>query len=396
MFNEVSLHYSHLTVFFYIALGILAMFCFYKSKKSEKSIEIKRSFPNRYLLIWWFVWVFFAVFRLVIPGIGGSDAHSYINFFQNCNSATMTSWYEHVGADLGFKWLTKICRYISSDYKFYFLIIYGFMAYAYIKFVNKFASKKTIFAPFLLTFFLYLRSYSSIRSNMAIALIALGCICIIKKDWKYAYLLGFLAVLFHKSAFIYAACIPFCHFFNKRTLSVKTALTLVTGSALIGRTLQALFLHYATTTDLKGSYAYYASTSIGVSFFDNAWKIAFEQLALALMMLLTHKKIGKDHSEQEQLRLKIIWMLCIFDFMIIPINFIIGSWRGYEYFYLARIVMWGECFYQTTKRMSIHTKQIYSFILIAIFIAWMAFRINATWLDTCLSPYIFEPLGLIL
>lgn len=393
---SVSLHYSPISVAFYVALGCFGMFCMYKAKSSEIRTGSVATFRNRYLLAWWFVWVFFAVFRLVDLNIGGSDAPTYINYFQNCNGATMTKFYEHVGSDVGFKWITKCCRYVTGEYRFYFLIVYGFMAFAYIKFVKDFAPAKTNFAPYLLVFFLFLRSYSSIRSNMAIALIALGCTFIAEKKWKSAYLFGFLALLFHKSAVIYASAIPFCHYFFERKLSIKKALILVIGTSLLGRTMQSYFIEYTMTTDLNGAYGSYASRSIGKSFFDSAWKIAFEQLILAAVMLLTYKKIGKGLEGRLLGRFKIIWMLCMFDFMLIPVNFIISSWRGYEFFYLARIVMWGECLYQLTRNMSLRTKNIFNFVAIFAFVAWMVFRINAMWHDTCLLPYVFEPLRRIM
>ena len=371
--------------------GLLGAFCFYYAKRSERKTGVEVSLKNKYLFAWWFLWVFFAVMRFVNPMVGGTDAPSYIDYFMNCNTGAMKSWYEHVEGDLGFKWLTKICRYVAGEYRFYFFVVYGFIAFAFIKFLKAFTPAKTNVIPFLLTFYLFLRGYNTLRSNLAIALIAIGCIFIIEKKWKYAYLIGFASVLIHKSAIIYAMGIPFCHCFFERKLSIKMAVFLILGSSLIGRTLQGYFIEYAVSTDLNGAYASYAQRSIGVSFFSNAWKIAFEQMVLALTMLLMRKKIGRDHDAKDLTRLNVVWMLCIFDFILIPINFIIGSWRGYEFFYLARLVMWGACCYQLLQHKTLRTRLFLQIMLLCCFVSWMAFRIYSTWEDSHLLPYVFEP-----
>lgn len=389
---SVSMHYSPLSVAFYVSLGLVGMFCIYNAKMGESQTCKEAPCRNKYLFAWWFVWVFLAVFRFVNFQVGGSDAPTYIDYFKNCNGATVKSWYEHVNADLGFKWITKSIRFITAEYKVYFLALYGFMAFAYIGFIKKFTPLKTNFVPFVLVFFLFLRSYNTIRSNFAIALIMSSCVFIAEKKWKWAYLIALSSLFIHKSSVLYAMVIPFCHYFSDRKLSVKTAILLVLGASVIGRSLQSIFLTYANTTDLNGAYESYASHSIGVSFFENAWKIAFEQIALAVMMLLMRKRIGNNHEIQNVLRLKAIWTICIFDFICIPMNFIMGSWRGYEYFYLARVVMWGECLYQLTNSMSLSTRKICNVILLIVFVSWMVFRINATWEDSRLLPYIFEPI----
>lgn len=393
--SSIESYWSLGGALFYIFLGVVAMFAMMYAKKSEVATGSIPSWKNKYLVAWWFIWVFFAVFRIVNMNTGGADAPTYIYYFENCNGSVLTSWFEHVGSDIGFKWLNKICRYLCSDYHFYFLVIYGFMAYAYMLFLNRFCSAKTSFVPYLLSFFLFLRAFVTFRTNLAIAFIAVACVFLIEKKWQWAYLIGIIAVLFHKSAVIYVACIPFCHFFANRKISIKAAVLFVILSSLIGRVLQAWFIQYASSTDLNGAYVAYASHSVGVSFWQNAWKTAFEQMLLAVVMLVMHKRIGLGHSEQERSKFDIVWNLCIYDFMLIPINFIIGSWRGYEFFYLARIIMWGECLYQVLHFVKRDYRLIISASFFIVFVAWMLFRISATWADSRLLPYVFEPFLLL-
>jgi len=389
---DYTVHWSTISAGFYVILGLVGLWGIYCAKQQELVTGKIPTYKNKYLVIWWAIWIFFAVLRLVDWRVGGADAPAYVFYFNNCNDITRISWFDHVEGDRGFKWLNKSIRFIFADYHAYFFIVYGFMFISYIAFLNRFASAKTNFVPYVLGFFLVLRSYNTLRSNLSIALIALGCIFIIQKKWKWAYIIAFSAVLFHKSSVIYVMCIPFCHFFYNRKMSIKMAILLIVTSAFLGRTMQGAFLQYAAHNEMNGAYVSYASRSIGASFFSNAWKIAFEQMVLGFTMLVVKKKIGEGHSEFDKNRLRIIWMLCVYDLMMIPINFIVGSWRGYEFFYLARIVMWGECIYQALKGLNSRGRKLCSFLIFIAFIAWMLFRIYAVYSDSRLMPYIFEPL----
>lgn len=391
MIYDNTVHWSNISAAFYVALGLCCLWCICLAKRSEASTGKLPIYKNRFLFVLWATWTFFAVFRLVDWHVGGADAPTYVYYFENCNSVIRTSWFEHAEGDLGFKWINKTLRFIFSDYHFYFLAVYGFMSYAYVAFLNRFSSAYTNFVPYVLGFFLLLRSFNTIRSNLAIAFIVLGCTFILQKKWKWAYIIGFVSIFIHKSSLIYVMCIPFCHVFFNRKMTVKMAIFFILSSCLVGRSLQSVFLHYAATSEMNGAYAAYASHSIGGSFFANAWKIAFEQIALGVAMLVMRNKIGCGHSEFDKHRLKIIWMLCIYDLMTIPINYIIGSWRGYEFFYLARIVMWGEIIYQFVKPLNKKSRWLISSFALILFVAWMVFRISATWSDSRLMPYIFEP-----
>lgn len=389
---DYTMHWSIPSAVFYVILGFLGMWGMYCAKRQELVTGKTPTYKNKYLVVWWSIWTLVAVLRFVDLNVGGSDAPSYVFYFDNCNGPTKISWFEHVEGDVGFKWLNKSIRFFFADYHVYFLIVYGFIFYAYIAFLNRFSSSKTNFIPYILGFFLVLRSFNTLRSNFAIALIAMGCIFVLQRKWKIAYILAFSAILFHKSSVIYGMCIPFCHFFYSRKMSVKMGALLIVTSALIGGTMQSLFLQYAANNELNGAYASYAARSIGNSFLINGWKIAFEQIVLGMVMFAMKQRIGNCHGEFDKQRLKIVWMLCVYDLMMVPINFIMGSWRGYEFFYLARIIMWGECIHQLTKDMNSKSRWLISFFLLILFIVWMIFRVYATWSDSRLMPYIFEPL----
>lgn len=383
----MSTHWSLSTLIFYLALAGLGCFCFRRTNLySGKTLLF-----DKYVFIWFFIWTFVASFRMVTNKIGGTDTPNYIMFFEYCNNDIYWGWMNHAAADLIFKWINKIVRYISDDYHVYFIVIYSFMSLAYIYFLKRFSPKNTNYAPYVLTFFLFLRSFSSIRSNLAIAFISLALILLCEKRYRSAYVLAIASAFVHKSSALYALVVPFCHIFLRRDLSKKVVIALIIGSSLFATTVQSLFITTFADVDLNGAYASYASRSLGTSFFDNAWKIAFEQMLLGLFCFLNSKKIFNEMKKEEiGLEIKCIWLVCMFDLILIPMNYILSIWRSYEYFYLARIVMWGVILRIMLRNKTRFSRTLITAVVLVLFVAWMIFRINKTWEDTHLMPYVLD------
>ena len=157
---------------------------------------------------------------------------------------------------------------------------------------------------------------------------------------------------------------------------------------------QHYFIIFTSDMDLSGAYTSYAMKSVGTNFLDNAWKIAFEQILLGLFILLYNKKLNiyiNELSENERSKVNIIYLICIFDILLIPVNYTLSIWRGYEYFYLSRLAMWGIILYIATQKVPKKFKPLCSVIIATCFISWMVFRVWSTWESSGLMPYIFEP-----
>lgn len=381
------------SMIFYVILGLIASYTLYCSKKYTK-YNSKWLFNDKYLTIWFCIWVIVATYRLIDFPIGGTDATNYVTFFQICLNNYWPEFFDHFAGDLLFKYFNQIIRLISSDYHLYFFVTYSLMCYAFISFYNEFTPNKTNFTPYVLTFFLFLRGFSSIRSHLSIVVIIFACILLLRQKYKSALFVAFLSAFIHKAALLYAMFIPFYLIFHKRGISLKLTLLLIFASSFLASIFQELFIVYTSDMELSGVYNSYASKSIGTSFLDNAWKIAFEQMLLGLFMLVNHKKLKQYISvlsETGKRKVNIIYMLCIFDLLLIPVNFTLNIWRGYEYFYLARIVMWGILLYIHTMKFSPKLQRGFSFIFLLCFISWMIFRVWSTWETSGLMPYIFEP-----
>lgn len=398
----IQIEWSWSSLFLYVILSLASMWMIYYTKHDERCMGKPIRWNNKYLIIVCILWTFFATFRLVTyNGIGGMDAYDYIEFFNKCNNQTYTTWMLHVGDDVIFKWINKIIRYLTSDYHVYFAIVYGFIAWAYLWFISRFTPIKSSIIPYVLSFFLFWRSMNTLRSNLAIAFIMVACVFLLNKKYYLAYLFAFMAALTHKAAILFALAIPFIHIFKYYKLKTWHIISFIIISFMFGKVFQGLFIQYSQEIDLQGAYGSYASRSIeGEGFMGNAWKIAFEQIVLGIFIVLSSAKIERLKMVSSPLdsdRINIIKLICIFDLILIPINYLLNIWRGYEFFYLPRIVMWGIILYIILYQYKMQKEfaKIFSMVLFLIFLLWYIFRINRMFEPSGLMPYIFEPLQYI-
>lgn len=380
----------------FICLALFGMLCMNNIKAVENRIDKKsKAVADTYTFLWVFVWAFFAVFRLVKFGIGGSDAIDYVYFFENCNAPYDETDYKmyHTGSDLLYLWINKIIRFFTSDYHVLFAILYSYMCYGYIKFLRCFSRKYFSIVPFFLVFYLYLRGYSSIRSNLAICFILRGIVSLVNAKTKRAYLFLILSLLTHKMSIVYSLVIPFCQFYWNRKINIfkiSILLSIVYISCLY---LRIFFIEFASIVDLGGAYKSYAEISQDSGRF--AWINDFGQMLIGIVFLLFSRVIRKDINKMTDIKEKrsfsILWLVCVFDILMVPVNQLMGIYRGYEFFYLARLLMWGYILYLLTRKQDVMLKAIMSTLVFALFVAWFVFRVSHTFEDTCLMPYIFEP-----
>lgn len=378
-------HWSNSSMVYYLILGFIAAWAVYFSKKS--GYPIKSIICNPYYIVWWLLWTISATYRLVGINLGGTDSLYYISFFHRQID-------EHLSSDILFKYYNQFLSFFTDDYHFFFFITYGLIAFVTIKFIDKFCPRKFSAIPFILTFFFFWRGWLSLRSHLAIIIILSGCLLLLKGRWKSALLVAFLSMFVHKSAILYAMVVPFVVIFKKKELKIKYVVILILLSMILGMIFRTYFIQYTSDEMLGGAYTSYVANAMEKSFFENTWKIAFEQMLLGAAILLFLKKVNNyfnSCSTAEKDKMQIIWLICIYDFMLIPINCIMGIWRGYEYFYLPRLIFWSLLTYFTLQMTPKGIRSIVSFLCLVCFVAWMVFRVYNTWEDSGLMPYIFEP-----
>ena len=203
-----SVYFDNFTLILYIMIGIIGGVCI-KLANSNKTVAgtgLSRKELQFYGL---FILIFtsFAVVRQVSYEVGGTDAQSYIELFENVLK------YPGRFADQEqlFLYLNIGVRYLTDDYHIYFLLVYGFIAFAYCYFIRTFCPKDVSYIPFLLLIWPYLKGFNTIRSSLAIAFFLIGLV-MLKKERTWLSVILIIATFFiHRMSLLY---IPFLVFYR--------------------------------------------------------------------------------------------------------------------------------------------------------------------------------------
>ena len=394
---DISSHWSNLSMVFFIILGLYCVWTVTKMKECELRLIHKDVSLYYYMTSFVTIFAFFAVFRLITRDVGGIDAFSYKYMFEHANMSfyQRNEWFLH--NDILFRYFAKFLRLFTDDYHIYFFILYGFNTFAWLLFLKEFCLKRSNYIPCILLVFLYWVSYNTLRSSVALSVFSISLILLYREKLKWAIIIAISSILIHKSLAICVLFIPFYYIFNRVKLNRFRIILLILTIIALSSSFQLFFLNSMSDINTYDSehYASYTRSMMGTSFWDNGWKIAFEQMILGLMMWIFQRKIKIYQltlKQKERRKVKFIWTLCVFDMLCIPINFVLGIWRGYEFLYLARIVMWCTILYLYERKRSNYLKtMIDAFAMIAL-IAWIIFRFWNMWESTGLMPYVFEPL----
>ena len=391
-------YWSYGNLFLFLVMGYLGIFLLKKNKSFENKWHKPSHMKNRYTILWIAIWAFFSAIRLVdTSGIGGVDAPVYKQYFEVINQRNASSLtYQYYHYDVLYKYICKVIRFFTSDYHIFFFIIYSLIAFGIIYFIITFTPSKGCFAPYIVLFYLYLLGHNTIRTHITISLMLLGIALMWKGKEKTGVTFILSCLLIQKASALYVLVLPFIYFYKKGKITIKTGIVLSIVSALVGKIAQNLLVYARLVgIDLQGAYASYAKHNIGVSFFDNFWKIALPQLLLAVFMIIFNKSIRRDMTQSDpliQLRLKMIWILCVFDIITIPTAFILNYWRGYEYFMPVRLVMWCEIIKIIKRKFggTLGTRRFIDVSSYIVFTAWFIFRLYNTYEASGLMPYIID------
>lgn len=380
--------WSTLSVAFYVFLAYIGAFSIKMVKQYEQIRGKRLSNVNRWYRIWGFLWVFFAAFRLInINGVGGADAFAYITYFDNCLNPYY-EMYSHYG--IVWRYICIIIKKIFIDYHLFLFIYHGFLVYSYQKFINEFMPPSRIASPMILVFFIFLRGFNTFRTNVSVALILLAIVYLYQKKYLKVIIFLVLSVNIQVASLIYCAFVPFYYLFKNGRLSLKGFAIISFFVAIAAPFVRDFFINYIGRY-LGHAYLSYAMRSIGHSFFENYWKIAFDQLLLAAAVIIYNKQITnriKNYDTKYSNKVYLIWTMCLFDFSMIPVSFTMSIWRAYEYFYIPRLIMWNEIIDIIRIRYKLKRKNVETIANIA-FIAWLVFRIANTWQDSRYLPYVF-------
>lgn len=387
-------HWSLSTTVLYSVMGFFGSVVILNVQKQDIQIPF---YKNKNYICWLLFWTFIATFRCIEGGAGGNDAGAYYLYFLNSfdiHGYKLTAL-ELYDSNLGFRWYNRILRLISDNQMYFLFVTHGIMLAFVIKFLDYFRFRKMSIVPFFLVVFWYIRGFCTIRSNLATAILLLSLIFLVDKRYKQSIVLAIISFLFHKMMIVYALFIPFYWYSQHKKITFKQIIIAILLLSL-STTLLTTYIFGGNVfgSDFSEHYSNYSDASMEVGFFGNFWKIAFEQIILGVMLLLFQKRIiiaASKMSSLEFRKFQVIWYACLFDCLLIPICSAFGIWRGYEIFYIPRLVMWAILLKVLEPR-SVKLQVLYTILCIGLFYGWFLQRTSAEsfWKDTTLMPYVFN------
>lgn len=376
------------TFFFYILLGLF--FAFIARLSMSKVAGINRYGEPVFKDYWKFAWVgiivftFVAVFRKVNLNLGGSDALGYIDWFLRSKQDTAEDHVHGLFTEPLFHLICRFCRTITSDYHFFFLVVYTIITYSYFLFIKKYAPDKLFFIPLLLMVFPYLKSFCTIRSSLAIAFILLGLVI-----YKKHKILGFITVL--SSVFIHRMCIPFImvipflYFFEKKKKMFSKKTFLLFGIAII-------VVSFVLISIVQTSYMGLVFGGVDSSYTDmtmeqstlDSWPRLLPYALLFLGYFFMFDSIKWDKQK------KTLLYLFLFDLLMMPIAITFNIWRFNEVFYVVRMLGWGVVIYSFNKKYFHGRNLLVNTMIVAAFLVWLYVRIDHEWDELKIMPYILD------
>lgn len=397
------------SIFVYLLMGFFGFFCIKKAMTGNGEVRLfspRVVFPKRYLAYVAFVAVFtfFASFRLVAENVGGADAENYVQIFLQSLNPEFT-YLDRV--EPGYLLYCQAIRLFTDDHKVFFAISHGIIAISYCLFVEKYCPKNGSAVPFVLLVFLYLKSFCTLRSSLAVAVLLLALVYSDKNRW-ISVLLMIGTVFIHRMSIAYAV-FPVFYFLFKKVINRLSGIFLagfVFAFGLLGvfaaRGVQFVISEWQILDALNTSYL---TRNEGVSLFTKIPTLLPHILLFAGMTVFSRK------LEQTETT-KTIKIICCYDLIIFPAALILGFWRANEYLYVARLVMWsmliphGEslvkqlifetefiCRNRIVQKIFKNEQQlacVYRLGVAAAFWVWLIFRIYSEWNSLKIMPYILD------
>ena len=382
-------HWDWLSMLLYIIIGVIGAVCIQNVNKRCILKICKLSSKSSYAYIVWFViWVAFATWRYIGSHIGGMDAPAYIQYFDVCLNPKGYWFADHV--DLLYRVVNKIIRIFTDDYHVLFIVLYGFILISYIVFVENFRFSHMNVAPLILIVYIYTRSFNTLRTSLGIGCVLLSYVYLRKNKNGKAIIFAIASTLFQIASLIYAGFLLFYYLYKKRNVRIEKWIAWILLAAIVGRIGQYIISNYDIPFLSHGAYRWYAVYSqAGQTFFSNYWKISFTQIILGIVMVLMWKPLKREIGSrvpEERNRLEFLRLICIYDIILIPVTYILNIWRGYEYLYIARLLMWAELIPLISRRVSYNGRMVIKIGSVLFFIGWLIFRMYNTWEHSRLMP----------
>lgn len=385
------------TTILYIVMGLVPVWAIYETDK--RVTPYKKWWKNPYFIVWIVIWTIFGGGRLVVPGIGGTDAPAYMQYFESClnPSAVMSGVMWQYNSNIGFRWLNRFLRLFSSN-GYFFIVVSSFLLVACpVYFLSKLRLKAESCIPYFLIVFWFVRGFCTIRSHFAIAAFLIAICLMFENKKKLCLIVAIYAALLHPMVAVYFPFIIIYLVKKNLKIGLKTVTLIFFLSFLIIIPIKTFFLqNISIFGDFSEHYEGYVHLD-GNGFFDNAWKLAFEQLVLFVFIIFSNrglKRYAAKLTGNDLAAYNIIYKLCLYDILLIPVCYALNIWRGYEVCYIPRLIMWAILIHIGAAKCPKTFKWLYNLLIFGLFIVWFLQRTGAEsfWRETSLMPYVFAPM----
>jgi hypothetical protein len=241
-------------------------------------------------------------------------------------------------------------------------------------------------------FYLYLKSFCAIRTHLGIATILFALVLMKKEKNILALLVSLCSAFLQRGSIIYAA-FPIFYLYSKRhKLTVKKAILFTLLGLIAGFIAQRLLLTGDYFFMENGGYGNYVSSSLSSGYWIYYSRIIVEQLIILALVFLNFRKINmelKKVAVEEKVKAEMLLSMCTFDMMLVPICGILHIWRGVDYFFLPRLIVFGKIITIYGKRVRPSRRTIYYLSVWVIVLAWFIFRLTTLYDISLVMPYRF-------
>ena len=369
----------------YIAVALVGCICFQRANISNTAFyKLRILNAPLYYLLFVFIFVFIAVCRKIGYGIGGTDALGYIeNFIHIFEYSSRFQEQEQL-----FLYFNKLVRSFTDNYRVYLFICYSFIAFSYVYFLKNFYSPRASYIPLLLLIIPFLRSFSSLRSSLAISLFLIGLVLFLvkqRRNWGIFFIIATFWI--HRMSILYIAFVPFYYIFRRCIVKLQGKslflffLVFLVGGYLFSKLLQNYVLamqFFYSETD-----AWYLSSSLDMNLMSR-WPMMINYILLLCAIFYLHKRIPSTD------RMNNLKILVSYDIFVMLPSLIFGMWRANEYLYLARLAMWGVLIKVFLDNFKPILRPFLRVVIFVLFLSWLVFRIYQDYAELSIMPYVFD------
>lgn len=354
-----------------IALLLKNIFKYHFLIKDNKNLKL---YNNAYYCYYYYAVLFFflltmlAVLRNVENGIGGADAQNYIDHFKN--KTAVKNWVKK--GEFLFAYFTAFIRILTNDYRVYFFVIYSIIVLSYLTFIKTYTLNNISYIPMIALIYLYLISFSVIRTSLAIAIFLFG-LSLFKKNKLLGTIVTISTIFIHRASIFAVGVLLFYIIYKKWISKLKWKLQIIIFIALsiifsfVAFGLQEILISSGFITKVDRNYIEKANERSIINIFNTGLTSLLSFIGIAFC----DKYVDKNENYES---LKIMNIYC---FIFVYPLIVMGVFRFSEYFYIARLLMWGILIASITNNYLKNDKFIKTFkcIVIALFIAFVIYRL---------------------